>query len=110
VYRAAAFTMERRRVRRIRVGAVRHWRRTPHYFDARKTAMRTVGSLKLAHSPLGAKAKSLMGICTTIELCTSYSANCWGNPGNKPFPRQNAALNEIKGFGAGRPTKCAELP
>ena len=32
VYRAAAFTMERRRARRIRVGAVWHWRRTPKAF------------------------------------------------------------------------------
>ncbi|MDP8934530.1 MAG: hypothetical protein M3N42_10410 [Cyanobacteriota bacterium] len=32
VYRAAAFTMERRRARRIRVGAVWHWRRTPRAF------------------------------------------------------------------------------
>ena len=29
VYRAAAFTMERRRARRKPVGAVRHWRRMP---------------------------------------------------------------------------------
>jgi hypothetical protein len=47
VYRAAAFTMERRRVRRIRVGAVRHWRRTPHYFDARNSAPYATDSLKI---------------------------------------------------------------